>query len=88
MFSHSCPDLTLIDLPGITRIPLANSDQKQDIEKITKEMAALYDKNSYIQHVNYLISLVIVKIQEQLFYVLFQLMLICQNQMVFKWQDN
>ena len=45
VFSHSCPDLTLIDLPGITRIPLANSDQKQDIEKITKEMAALYDKN-------------------------------------------
>ena len=40
MFSHSCPDLTLIDLPGITRIPLANSDQKQDIEKITKEMAS------------------------------------------------
>ena len=40
VFSHSCPDLTLIDLPGITRIPLANSDQKQDIEKITKEMAS------------------------------------------------
>jgi len=23
IFSHTCPDLTLIDLPGITRIPLA-----------------------------------------------------------------
>jgi dynamin 1-like protein len=26
IFSHTCPDLTLIDLPGITRIPLAGSD--------------------------------------------------------------
>ena len=26
VFSHTCPDLTLIDLPGITRIPLAGSD--------------------------------------------------------------
>jgi hypothetical protein len=23
IFSHTCPDLTLIDLPGITRIPIA-----------------------------------------------------------------
>jgi hypothetical protein len=27
VYSHTCPDLTLIDLPGITRIPLAGSDQ-------------------------------------------------------------
>lgn len=27
VFSHTCPDLTLIDLPGITRIPLAGSGQ-------------------------------------------------------------
>ena len=26
IFSHTCPDLTLIDLPGITRIPMAGSD--------------------------------------------------------------
>ena len=26
IFSHTCPDLTLVDLPGITRIPLAGSD--------------------------------------------------------------
>jgi len=44
VYSHSCPDLTLIDLPGITRIPLAQSDQKEDIEKITKNMAAHYCK--------------------------------------------
>jgi len=45
VFSNSCPDLTLIDLPGITRIPLAQSDQKEDIEKITKNMAATYCKD-------------------------------------------
>jgi vacuolar protein sorting-associated protein 1 len=26
VYSPTCPDLTLIDLPGITRIPLAGSD--------------------------------------------------------------
>jgi dynamin 1-like protein len=26
IYSHTCPDLTLIDLPGITRIPLKGSD--------------------------------------------------------------
>lgn len=26
IYSHTCPDLTLIDLPGITRIPMAGSD--------------------------------------------------------------
>jgi dynamin 1-like protein len=29
-------------LPGITRIPLAGSDQPQDIEKITRAMASRY----------------------------------------------
>lgn len=37
VYSHSCPDLTLIDLPGITRIPIAG--QPQNIEQITKSMA-------------------------------------------------
>ena len=32
----------MIDLPGITRIPLAGSDQPNDIERITKEMAYKY----------------------------------------------
>jgi vacuolar protein sorting-associated protein 1 len=32
IYSHTCPDLTLIDLPGITRIPLAGSDQPNNIE--------------------------------------------------------
>jgi len=42
VFSHTCPDLTLIDLPGITRIPLAGSDQPENIEKITRAMAHRY----------------------------------------------
>ncbi len=33
-----CPDLTLIDLPGITKIPLEGSDQPKNIEEITKNM--------------------------------------------------
>lgn len=32
IYSHTCPDLTLIDLPGITRIPMAGSDQPNNIE--------------------------------------------------------
>ncbi len=43
--SHTCPDLTVIDLPGVTRIPLQGSDQKQDIEKVTKGMALRYVKD-------------------------------------------
>jgi dynamin 1-like protein len=42
IFSHTCPDLTLIDLPGITRIPLAGSDQPNNIEQITRSMANRY----------------------------------------------
>jgi replication fork clamp-binding protein CrfC len=44
VYSNQCPDLTLVDLPGITRIPLAGSDQPEDIERITKEMAESYLK--------------------------------------------
>ena len=36
--SNECPDLTLVDLPGITRINLQGTDQKEDIEKVTKDM--------------------------------------------------
>jgi dynamin 1-like protein len=32
VYSHTCPDLTLVDLPGITRIPMAGSDQPDNIE--------------------------------------------------------
>lgn len=42
VYSYTCPDLTLIDLPGITRIPLKDSDQPKDIERITTELAKKY----------------------------------------------
>jgi dynamin 1-like protein len=44
IFSSYCPDLTLIDLPGITRIAIQGSDQPKDIEKITRDMAVKYSK--------------------------------------------
>lgn len=40
IYSPSCPDLTLIDLPGITRI--AQAGQEKNIEEITKKMASRY----------------------------------------------
>ncbi|KAL4504370.1 hypothetical protein ABPG72_009816 [Tetrahymena utriculariae] len=45
IYSSTCPDLTIVDLPGITKIPIKGTDQTQDIEKITKEMAARYCKD-------------------------------------------
>eukprot|EP00914_Ancora_sagittata_P025608 GHVO01050726.1.p1 GENE.GHVO01050726.1~~GHVO01050726.1.p1 ORF type:complete len:722 (+),score=106.35 GHVO01050726.1:32-2167(+) len=42
VFGTQCPDLTLIDLPGITRIPLKDSDQTDDIERLTRELATSY----------------------------------------------
>lgn len=48
--SPTCPDMTLIDLPGITRIPLKDSGQPSNIEEITKRMALKYvaDKRTII----------------------------------------
>ena len=40
IYSHTCPDLTLVDLPGITRIPIAG--QAKNIEQVTKEMCRRY----------------------------------------------
>lgn len=39
VYSYECPDLTLIDLPGITRISVGT---QYDIEKVTIEMAKRY----------------------------------------------
>ena len=45
IFSNECPDLTLIDLPGITRVALQNSDQQAvDIEAVTTGLVAKYCK--------------------------------------------
>lgn len=40
VYSHTCPDLTMIDLPGITRIPIDGQDA--NIEQITRGMAHRY----------------------------------------------
>ena len=50
VYSPTCPDMSLIDLPGITRIPLKDSDQPDNIEEITKRMALKYmsDKRTII----------------------------------------
>ena len=40
VYSPTCPDLTLIDLPGITRVPVGK--QPKNIEEITKTMATKY----------------------------------------------
>merc|ERR1719335_1384773 len=42
IFSTSCPDLTVIDLPGITRVPIKGSDQDDTIEKVTRDMTLHY----------------------------------------------
>ena len=40
VYSQTCPDLTLVDLPGVTRVPIG--DQPKNIEEITKNMAIRY----------------------------------------------
>ena len=40
IYSKTCPDLTIIDLPGITKVPVG--DQPNNIEEITKNMAKKY----------------------------------------------
>lgn len=42
VYSYECPDLTLIDLPGITKISVGG--QISDIEEVTIKMAHRYCK--------------------------------------------
>ncbi|CAK0814491.1 unnamed protein product [Prorocentrum cordatum] len=42
VYATGAPDLTLIDLPGITRVPIKGSDQSEDIEKLTRDMTLHY----------------------------------------------
>ena len=42
IYATGAPDLTLIDLPGITRVPVTGSDQREDIETLTKNMTLHY----------------------------------------------
>jgi hypothetical protein len=36
------PDLSLVDLPGITKIPLRGSDHPENIEEITINLCTKY----------------------------------------------
>ena len=40
VYSQTCPDLTLVDLRGVTIVPIGN--QPKNIEQITKDMARRY----------------------------------------------
>lgn len=44
IYAHSCPDLTLVDLPGITKFPLPG--QPENIEEVTKGMCKHYCQES------------------------------------------
>ena len=44
VYSHTCPDLTLVDLPGITLIPIPG--QPENIEQVTRQMAERYVMDS------------------------------------------
>jgi len=46
IYSTGAPDLTLIDLPGITRVPVKGSDQTEDVEKLTRDMTLHYVKDA------------------------------------------
>lgn len=45
IFSKTCPDLTIIDLPGIAKVPVG--DQPKNIEQITKDMTLKYINDPY-----------------------------------------
>lgn len=42
IYSPTCPDLNLVDLPGITKVPLKGSNQTVDIEKVTTDLIKKY----------------------------------------------
>eukprot|EP00916_Digyalum_oweni_P012592 GHVL01020798.1.p1 GENE.GHVL01020798.1~~GHVL01020798.1.p1 ORF type:complete len:796 (-),score=145.90 GHVL01020798.1:39-2390(-) len=46
IYSKHCPNLSLIDLPGITRVPTRGSDQTNDIETLTRQMAQKYAQDA------------------------------------------
>ena len=48
IYCHDCPDLTLVDLPGITRVPLKGSDQTKDVHTLTKSIMLDYIRNERV----------------------------------------
>lgn len=47
IYATGAPDLTLIDLPGITRVPVKGSDQKDDVEKVTGRSYGEWDSSYF-----------------------------------------
>jgi GTPase SAR1 family protein len=45
VYSPTCPDLNIVDLPGITKVPVKGSNQTHDIEKITTDLISKYIKD-------------------------------------------
>lgn len=42
VYGKNVPDLTLIDLPGLTKVAAAGSDQTTDVARVTREMTERY----------------------------------------------
>lgn len=45
IYSKNVPDLSLVDLPGITKVPLKGSDHPENIEELTTELCIKYIKD-------------------------------------------
>ena len=45
IYSKNVPDLSLVDLPGITKVPVKGSDHPDNIEELTTELAVNYIKD-------------------------------------------
>lgn len=45
VYSKNVPDLSLVDLPGITKIPIKGSDHPENIEDVTKNLCRKYIKD-------------------------------------------
>lgn len=45
IYARSVPDLSLVDLPGITKVPLRGSDHPDNIEELTTELCVKYIKD-------------------------------------------
>ena len=45
IYSKNVPDLSLVDLPGITKVPVKGSDHPDNIEELTTDLAVSYIKD-------------------------------------------
>lgn len=45
IYSKNVPDLSLVDLPGITKVPVRGSDHPDNIEELTTDLAVNYIKD-------------------------------------------